>query len=238
MTKQYVNQDHINEVYTSLKKHDKKLIYPQKDFTNSHSIKGLIDLNEILECFPALKLKKDYVLDYVYEEYGQGLVPYVRKKDDKYFRDMHELYQAEDYECFEWLKYIECLDNPEGYFDLAVFFSYLHNIYLFDHANYNHIQMLYAKQQIDYFWKHNGVEENDIYPPYEDEEVNKLKDIDSRPFVEKDQDGNTIVSFLIESPWGGVFWARTVIDLTNQTIERKDVDESDVVIEHDCGICF
>ena len=252
MAKQYVDQTHANEVCRAISAYDKNLSYPEglsgSYYVGSNTLHKAIDLNKILKCLSALTLRQGYEICYLASglEGEQSVLPYVIRKEEPRLQSFEEYMEhIENEQVDNWIeelgKYIQVSDTPEGYFDFAVFIRYIKNLYLYGHANYEYVQMLYAEQQIKYFCDHHGVDEYG-FMPYTDEDIKKLQSLDTRSFIEKNKHGNVTVDFLAESQWGGVFRYRTSFAKRIVLVEHEednDPEENyDFLIPHDCGVLF
>lgn len=274
MGKSYVRQEHIEQVYNSLKRYKKRMndypdvllalehgksdelfawAFPERErkpsrcidsnrFISGNSLPKMVDLRKLLKCFPGIKLKNGYRLDYVVTagENSTPVQPYVLRNDENDFSCYEDFEEHQDKQgMYDWKEeltlYIDVLSEPEGYFDLAMFIACIENLYLFGHANYGHLNLLYTEEEIRRVIIEGDAEWSGPYP---EEDVKKLKRVDTRPFVEEGMGGKITVSFLAETPWGGIFWHKTKFAKKGPILEYKGIASGRRIIKHNCGIMF
>lgn len=211
-------------------------------FLAANSVPEMVDLRKVLKCFTAIKLRQGYKLDYVATA-GENFMPvhpYVLRNDEKDFESFEDFEAHMDRTgIYDWKNelamFIDVQKEPEGYFDVALLYACIRNLYLYQHANYSHLNLLYCKEAVEDFINGEYTEYGDTYS---EKEYKKIRNLDIKPYVEEDNKGNIVVAFYAESPWGGVFLHKTKFSRRGPIIEYKRTMHGRAVIPHDCGIMF
>jgi hypothetical protein len=124
-------------------------------------------INDFLLAFDKIRIRQNFVLDYVYYydgHSGQPLV-YAREKDSHPIESPDEYYKRfskprpemllgnepnpEDY--VPYLSPLEFENTPIGYFEFSMFCMTVRRFYLFWHSNYNDIKYILTKSGLNYF---------------------------------------------------------------------------------------
>ena len=134
---------------------------------NPHDVIAF-DLNKFLAIFDRIRIRNNYVLDYVYNfdgHYGGEPIVYTREKNsppiaspDEYY-DTFSLPRPEmllgdepNYEnSIPYLSHLEFENTPIGYFEFAIFCMTVRRFYLYWHSNYNDRKYILTKVGLNHF---------------------------------------------------------------------------------------
>lgn len=224
--KVYVKFQHLKTVSDNISMYDIQSFDIPKELETAfgccpHGIDGAIDFNIFLKCFPCLKMKSGYVLDYVFDlkPFVSKIYLYARKKEDLPLLTTKQYLARYKENNYDFIDKMEIPFTAEGLFDLALFIMMIQTVYLWDHGNYNYKTFLYTPKKTVLF-------RNAEY--YQD-----LLKIYQSPYCVFDEDKYSI-GMLTQSEWGGVFLTTVSFDkdMKNITFEEENL------IEYDCGILF
>jgi len=226
MKQQNINRKHLETVSDNISKYNiQSFDIPEELETDfgccPHGIDGAIDFNIFLKCFPSLKMKKGYVLDYVFDlkPWESKIYLYARKEEELPFLTTKQYlskYEEDNY------KFIEKMDiplTPEGLFDLALFIMMIKTVYLWDHGNYNYRTFIYTPLKVKIF-------QNAEY-------YQELLEVYKSPYFSSNDDSYAI-NMITQSEWGGVYMTTVSFGKNLQQIEITDKN----LIQYDCGILF
>ncbi len=196
---------------------------------------GEFDPNRYFEAFTHLKMKDGYTLDYVYHQDGMGGYPilYARPvgqapyaNESAYFADKNHPW---------YLTFVVPQDNPEGYFEYAVFPVLAGQFYLYWHAAYNDWRVLCGMDDIEKTIK--SLEGADLFgTPITDAQKQQARAIsDPQPSVAL-TDATAAVKMLVFTKWGGFYRRTTTIRRADHELLGKPQDEQ--LVEYQCGVMF
>lgn len=197
----------------------------------------MVDLNNIFNCFAGLKLKEDHEIRYIAmaDEITPAIIPFIVPKDtDEKAIDYMQIESSSWID--EFSKYVEVADTPEGYFDLALFIALVNNLYLYGHANYDHLNLLYTEEKIKHFARNINDNKEVVGESYTEKDINKLLETDYRPYVTYTRNGLVTVHILAENPWKGVFWVATNLKKQGTAVTCENIISDKRVIKYNCGI--
>ncbi len=215
----FINEKHLNLLEQNISTYDVQAFdAPDEMFhkfgCSPHGIEGTVDLNKFLQCFPNLKLKSGYALDYVYD--GDDISVYARKNEDfpvlttKQFKFTFP--EAKTTSCslsglepnLQWtaafIDKIEFDESPESLFELSLFLCILRTIYVDKEADaYSYVifkRFLYTKNLINKLCK---TRKN----PAGKEYYSDLTDVETRPYLVITENEKEI-HFISESSHEGI----------------------------------
>lgn len=226
MKKVNVKPQHLKTVSDNISMYDIQSFDIPKELETAfgccpHGIDGAIDFNRFLECFPCLKMKPGYVLDYIFDlkPWESKIYLYARKKENVPFLTTKQYLSHYKEDNYDFIDKMDVSFTAEGLFDLTLFIMMIRTVYLWDHGNYNYKTFLYTPEKTVLFRKAEY---------YQD-----LLKIYQLPYYVFDKDKYSI-AMLTQSEWGGVFLTTVSFDknLKDIAIEEKNL------IEYDCGILF
>ena len=226
MKKINIKEKHLKTVSDNISMYDIQSFGIPKDLETAfgccpHGIDDAIDFNRFLECFPCLKMKPGYVLDYIFDlkPWESKIYLYAREKSALPFLTTKQFLSKYAEDSIDFLSKMDVSFTPEGMFDLALFCMMIRTVYLWDHGNYNYKTFLYTPEKTILF-------RNAEY--YQD-----LLRIYQSPYCVFDNDKYN-VSMLTQSEWGGVYLSTVSFDKDLKTINIEEEN----LIEYDCGILF
>jgi hypothetical protein len=159
---------------------------------NPHDVTAF-DLNIFLVIFDQIRIRRGYVLDYVYAfdgHYGGEPIIYARESSsspitstdefyDKFLLPRPEMLLGAEPNHEDSLPYLPCLEferTPMGYFQFALFCMTVRRFYLYWHSNYNDRKYILTKSRLDHFVQ-------DRIGGISPHEVDLLKSVDTSPRV-------------------------------------------------------
>lgn len=139
----------------------------KKKTANPHDILAF-DLNDFLLAFDKIRIRNDFVLDYVYDfdgHYGGEPLVYAREKTSSPIESPKKYYEKfliprpeillgnkPNYEdSIPYLSHLEFENTPIGYFQFAIFCMTVRRFYLYWHSNYNDRKFILRKSGLRHF---------------------------------------------------------------------------------------
>jgi hypothetical protein len=190
------------------------------------------DINLFLTVFAKVRFKKDIVLDYAYYHFGDGGRPliYTRLKDDQGISAREYLMKYEDVQSSPYLQDIIISNDPESFFQLAVFSKVVHQFYKYWHAAYNDHRFIYGLPSVEDLLE--NIPNQDEYGINE-EGRKLLSSLSFEPEVEITTLGGNVKTVMF-SKWVGFYYRFFNISLPEIKIETK----VETIVEYDSGIRF
>ena len=131
---------------------------------------------------------------------------------------------------------MDVADTPERYFDMALFIALVNNLYLYGHAHYDRLNLLYTEENIKNFARVAKSNKEFVGEPYTEKDISKLLETDYRPYVTYKHNGLVTVHMLAENPWKGVFWVATNLRKQGAAVTCENIISDKRIIKHNCGI--
>lgn len=229
--------DLLNKVYLL----QSKIGDVPKIFLNGESSNEIIrpegfgfDVNQFFSIFDKVKIKPGFTLDYTYYLAGIGGEPliYARKITAPRISTSKYLNKYGRPRTRPYLKYLIIENNPESFFQLAMFYQIIHQFYLYWHANYNDHRFIFNREMAEQILEsipEKGKRDEGINL----EDRKKMKMLSYDPQVIITQKGAD-VSCVMFSAWIGFFYKVFTITWPSITID----DKTDIIATYHCGILF
>lgn len=195
--------------------------------------RGEFDVNRYFEVFTHLKMKEGYTLDWVYDQEGAGGNPIIYARPvgqapyanaSAYFADSNHPY---------YLTIVVPEENPEGYFQYAVFPMLAGQFYQFWHAAYNDWRLLCGMDDVERTI--NAVGADGFGAPMIDAQKQKARAISHPEPSVALNDMTAVVTMLVFTKWGG-FYRRVTTILRAEHSLQKPYDEQ--LVEYQCGVRY
>jgi hypothetical protein len=151
-------------------------------------------INDFLLAFDKIRIRKNFILDYVYNSdghYGGEPLVYAREKSSKPIKSPDEYYERfsiprpemllgdepNSKDGTPYLPHLEFENSPTGYFEFAIFCMTVRRFYLYWHSNYNSRKYILTKSGLTHFIKNKigGISLNEIETLKSVETAPKLK---------------------------------------------------------------
>jgi hypothetical protein len=196
------------------------------------------DPNQYFDAFTHLKMRDGYVLDYVYRQDGIGGYPllYARPANQPPYASESDYRAAPDHP--NYLAFVMPQDNPEGYFEFAVFVMSANQFYQDWHAKYNDWRVLCGADDIEKTIQSlAGPDFAGL--PMTAEQVRAARAIeDPTPSVVMN-DRTATVTMLVFTKWGGFYRrTRTISRADHAILDERYGDGNDPLVDYDCGIAL
>lgn len=195
---------------------------------------GEFDPNRYFRAFPHLRMKDQFTLDYVYHQDGMGGYPllYARPVNQPPYPDEAAYRAAGDHP--NYLDFVIPQDNPEGYFELAIFAMMANQFYLDWHANYNDWRVVCDRDGIEAVLESIS-DGNPPGRPMTAEQQREARAIERPAPTVALTDETATVTMLAFTKWGGFYRRTVMIDRRDHSIRD---DQNRPLVDYDCGIAF
>jgi hypothetical protein len=207
---------------------------PQHLFDTGKKEGNELDVNQYFNVLTHLSMREGYALDYVYQNDSLGGYPllYVRPVDQAPYASTADI--PENAQLPDFHEYLDVQDVEQGYFEYVVMDIMANQFYLFWHANYNDLEMVCNRNEVNDIVK--DISSGDFgvaMDRAQQTEARAMRNIE--PVVRLTGDV-AVVEVITFSKWGGFYRYTYTISrgLPHTMIELKQEN----LVPYDCGIMF
>lgn len=202
----------------------------------------VFDPNQLMEPLTTLHLQPGYTLDFIYQFDGMGGSPilYARRIADPPFEVladytdfMEECQALQGTGACDYMRYINCEDTPQGYFEWVLLQEMGGQFYLYWHSGYRETEIIASRERLEVLAA--GLKEANFGIPLTASQYRKALKIDPAPVVNMG-DEEVTVRVVWFTNWGGFYESVYTIDrnLPHQVLNV----ETEQLLEYECGVMF
>jgi hypothetical protein len=194
------------------------------------------DAAEYFTVLDHLSVEEGYFLDYVYLYDFMGGYPvlYTLPEDEEPFATFADYAEAVDVAGYDFPNYLDRVvidGTPEGYLQMVVLDVMGSQFYLHWHANYNDLQVVCNDEMLEALL----ASYNEFGYPIPEDVQDQVRDLDTAPVVELDEDVAR-VQVVLFTKWGGFY--RVTYTMSHEYPREVYTIESELLAAYDCGVMF
>lgn len=192
------------------------------------------DVNSYFDVLTNISMQEGFVLDYIYLGDFLGAFPILtaRPVDLSPYTSTTDV--PEGSELRDYWKYIQVNDSEQGYFEYITLLNMANQFYLSWHANYNDIQIVCNRTDVDAIVEERNTENFGI--KFDSEQMKQIRGMNNIEPLVKLTATTVSVEIITFTKWGGFYRMTYTInrDFPHQVIDRQDEN----IVPYDCGIMF